>query len=85
VAVHPELNYVQFGYEGKEYIVAEDLLDHFLEEVDFDKDKVTRTKEFKGESLEYVTTSHPLFDRTSLVVLGDHVTTDAGTGCVHTA
>lgn len=85
VAVHPELNYVQFNYENKEYIVAEGLLDTYCEEVDIDTDKVTRTKEFKGSELEYVTTKHPLFDRTSLVVLGDHVTLDGGTGCVHTA
>ena len=85
VAVHPELNYVQFNYEGKEYVVVEDLLDHLCEEVGFDKEKVTRTKEFKGSELEYIEAKHPLYDRTSLVVLGDHVTTDAGTGLVHTA
>src|SRR5699024_1990214 len=44
-----------------------------------------REKEFKGSELEYVTAQHPFIDRTSLVILGDHVTTDAGTGCVHTA
>ncbi|GAA3718504.1 isoleucine--tRNA ligase [Salinicoccus jeotgali] len=85
IAVHPELNYVQINYEGQEYVVAEALLDHFCEEVEFDKDKVTRTKEIKGSEMEYVTTKHPLYDRTSLVVLGEHVTTEAGTGCVHTA
>ncbi|AKG73714.1 isoleucine--tRNA ligase [Salinicoccus halodurans] len=85
VAVNPELNYVQFNYEGKEYIVAEGLLDSYCEDAELDKEKVMRTKEFQGSELEYVTTKHPLFDRTSLVVLGDHVTLDGGTGCVHTA
>ena len=85
VAVHPELNYVQFNYDGKEYVVVEDLLDHLCEEAGFDKEKVTRTKEFKGSELEYIEAKHPLYDRTSLVVLGDYVTTDAGTGLVHTA
>lgn len=85
LAVHPDLNYVQFNYEGEEYIVVEDLLDLFCEEVEFDKDKVTRTKEFKGSELEYITAHHPLYDRTSLVVLGKHVTTEQGTGIVHTA
>src|SRR5699024_8801512 len=47
--------------------------------------KVVRTREFKGSELEYMTAKHPLFDRTSLVVLGEHVTLDGGTGCVHTA
>lgn len=85
LAVHPDLNYVQFNYEGEEYIVVGDLLDLFCEEVEFDKDKVTRTKEFKGSELEYITAHHPLYDRTSLVVLGKHVTTEQGTGIVHTA
>ena len=39
----------------------------------------------KGREFEYITTSHPLFDRTSLVILGEHVTAEAGTGAVHTA
>lgn len=85
VAVHPELNYVQFNYEEKEYVIAEDLLDTFCDAAGFDKEKVTRTKEVKGSDLEYVTAQHPLFDRESLVILGDHVTTEAGTGLVHTA
>ncbi|KKK33697.1 isoleucine--tRNA ligase [Salinicoccus sediminis] len=85
IAVHPELNYVQFNYEGAEYIVAEGLLDAYCEDADLDKDKVARTREFKGSELEYMTAKHPLFDRSSLVVLGDHVTLDGGTGCVHTA
>lgn len=85
LAVHKNLNYVQFNYQGEEYIVAEDLLDFFCEEVEFDKEQVTRTKEFKGESLDRLVARHPLIDRDSLVVLGDHVTTEAGTGVVHTA
>ena len=39
----------------------------------------------KGRELEYIVAKHPLYDRESLVMLGEHVTTDAGTGCVHTA
>ncbi len=85
LAVHKNLNYVQFNYDDEEFIVAEDLLDTFADEVELDKEKITRTKEFKGSELEYITAEHPLFDRESLVVLGDHVTTEAGTGVVHTA
>src|SRR5690606_6879100 len=39
----------------------------------------------KGAELEYVTCQHPFYDRESLVMCGEHVTLDAGTGCVHTA
>src|SRR5690606_27534617 len=42
-------------------------------------------KQVKGQDLERVVTKHPFYDRDSLVILGEHVTTDAGTGCVHTA
>ena len=40
---------------------------------------------FKGADCEYMKTRHPLYDRVSLVIVGDHVTLDSGTGCVHTA
>ncbi|HBL85710.1 MAG TPA: hypothetical protein DD399_01080, partial [Alcanivorax sp.] len=36
-------------------------------------------------ALEHLTLRHPFLDREVPVILGDHVTTDAGTGCVHTA
>ncbi|MFP3513512.1 class I tRNA ligase family protein, partial [Peribacillus sp. SIMBA_075] len=45
--------------------------------------EVVRT--VKGQELEHIQAKHPLYERTSLVMLGDHVTTDSGTGCVHTA
>ena len=38
-----------------------------------------------GEQLEGVIARHPLYEREIPILLGDHVTTDAGTGCVHTA
>lgn len=38
-----------------------------------------------GAELEKITYKHPLYDRISPVILGDHVTLDAGTGLVHTA
>lgn len=40
---------------------------------------------FKGSELEGILCKHPFLDRDSLVILGDHVTLEAGTGCVHTA
>ena len=42
-------------------------------------------QEFMGKDLEYITYKHPLYDRISPLILGTHVTLDAGTGCVHTA
>ena len=40
---------------------------------------------FKGRDLEHLQARHPFIDRASPVVLADYVTTDSGTGCVHTA
>lgn len=85
IAVNPELTYVQVNVEGKKYVVAEALLDAVCEDLEWNKETIVREKELKGSELEYVTAQHPFIDRTSLVILGDHVTTDAGTGCVHTA
>ena len=39
----------------------------------------------KGSELEYMKCRHPFIDRVSLVIVGDHVTLESGTGCVHTA
>ncbi|WP_252313857.1 isoleucine--tRNA ligase [Sinobaca sp. H24] len=83
IALHPELTYVTVKQGGTKYIVAEGLLEHLKTELEWDEAETLRT--FKGEELEHVMTSHPIYGRDSLVILGDHVTLDAGTGCVHTA
>lgn len=85
ISVHPELTYVQMNVEGTKYIVAEALLDEVAEQLGWDKETIVREKEVKGSELEYVEAQHPFIDRVSLVINGEHVTTDAGTGCVHTA
>ena len=51
----------------------------------FELENVKLLKTFKGRELEGVKARHPFIERDSLVILGDHVTSDAGTGCVHTA
>ncbi|WP_088005763.1 isoleucine--tRNA ligase [Indiicoccus explosivorum] len=83
IAVHPELDYAVVETGGKTYVVAEDLLKASAEEMGWEDVKTVKT--VKGTALEHILAKHPLYDRTSLVMLGDHVTTDSGTGCVHTA
>ncbi|MFC6291797.1 isoleucine--tRNA ligase [Macrococcus epidermidis] len=86
ISLNPELTYVQVTIEGNTYIVAQALLDSVCEAIGWDKESVVLEKEFKGSELELIETQHPLIeDRKSIIILGDHVTTDAGTGCVHTA
>ncbi|HHU6750755.1 TPA: isoleucine--tRNA ligase [Staphylococcus pseudintermedius] len=85
ITVHPELTYVQMNVEGTRYIIAEALVDAVAEQLGWDKEVVVREKDFKGSELEYIEAQHPFIDRISLIINGEHVTTDAGTGCVHTA
>ncbi|HAR5180023.1 TPA: isoleucine--tRNA ligase [Staphylococcus aureus] len=85
ITVHPELKYGQYNVDGQKYIVAEALSDAVTEALGWDKDSIKLEKEFSGKELEYVVAQHPFLDRKSLVINGEHVTTDAGTGCVHTA
>lgn len=83
ISLHPDLEYVVVQVNDEKYILAEALLEAVSEELEWENTKVV--KKFKGQQADRVVTKHPFYDRDSLVMLGDHVTTDAGTGCVHTA
>ena len=83
ISVHPNLDYVVVDVAGTKYVVAQELLSSVKEAIGWEEATVVKT--VKGSDLEYVIAKHPLYDRDSLVMLGEHVTTDAGTGCVHTA
>ena len=49
-------------------------------------ENVNLRKTFKGSELEFITVTHPMYeDRESIIILGDHVTLESGTGLVHTA
>jgi len=64
-------------------ILAEDLVDSTLERIGVDN--FTSLGSCKGTDLLGFNATHPYLDRNSLIISGDHVTTDAGTGVVHTA
>ncbi|WP_227395593.1 isoleucine--tRNA ligase [Jeotgalibacillus aurantiacus] len=83
IALHPDLDYVVVKENGEQYVVAKELLEEVTEKVEWTSPEIVST--YKGAELEHITAQHPLYDRESLVILGEHVTTDAGTGCVHTA
>ena len=69
--------------EGKKYIVAKELLETVSNAIGWENPEII--EELKGEVLEGMTAQHPFYDRESLLILGDHVTLEAGTGLVHTA
>ena len=83
ISVHPDFEYVVVEAEGDLLVVAKELLDEMMEIVGIDEYEVI--EEVKGEDLEGLVTNHPFFDRESPLILGDHVTLEQGTGCVHTA
>lgn len=83
ISVHPDLEYSVIEANGEKFVVASALVEAVTKEIGWEN--VTTLKTVKGRQLENVIATHPLYERDSLVVLGEHVTTDAGTGCVHTA
>lgn len=83
ISLHPELQYVVVKADGERYILAEELLASVTEELGWGSPEVVKT--FTGKEADKIVARHPFYDRDSLVMLGEHVTTDAGTGCVHTA
>lgn len=84
IALHPRVNYGVADL-GEEYIVtAELLLPAVLETIKHEGDAPV-VKTFVGADLEHLQTRHPFVDRASPVVLAEYVTTESGTGCVHTA
>lgn len=85
VSLNPELNYVLLASEQLHYpiVVAEALVESVSDRLQLENTKLLA--EFKGEVLEKLLLQHPFYDKQVPILLGDHVTTDAGTGCVHTA
>ena len=83
VCLHPEFQYSAVEIGGEVYVVAEKLLSKLVSEWDIKEHKVLGS--CLGKKLEEVICRHPFVDRDSRVVLGNHVTLEQGTGCVHTA
>jgi isoleucyl-tRNA synthetase len=83
VAFHPGLEYVALRSGGEVYIVAEALARQT--EAAANLGRAEQIARFPGTKLEYATFRHPFLDRQILGVLAEYVTTDQGTGAVHTA
>ena len=83
VAAHPDFDYVMVEANGEFYLAAEALLESNAKTYGWDAPKILGKA--KGAALEGLKAHHPIYDRESPLVLGHHVTLDAGTGFVHTA
>lgn len=83
ICLNPDFTYGVFKTNRGKFVFLKEFKERLKEELEFSE--CVLEKEFKGSELEFITCKHPMYDRSSLIILGDHVTNDAGTGCVHTA
>ena len=87
VSLHPDFDYLLIKADTNigtiNLLLADALHEHALERYGVEKFKILGR--CKGEALEHQLLQHPFYDKQVPVILGDHVTTEAGTGAVHTA
>ncbi len=84
VSLHPELSYVLVQAGDQQLILAEELVESALARYEL-ADSHEVLARFDGQALELLALQHPFYQKQVPVILGDHVTIDAGTGAVHTA
>ena len=83
ICVGPRFTYCLIKSNDEYFVMAEELYKNAMQAAGIDDYEIVGT--LQGAELEYMKTQHPFLDRTSLVIVGDHVTLESGTGCVHTA
>lgn len=84
ICLGPDYEYVAVKANGEYYIMAKELVESAMKAAKIEEYTVSETS-VKGSDLEYIVYKHPFIDRTGIVIVGDHVTLESGTGCVHTA
>lgn len=82
--LNPDIEYAFVKIGDDYHIMAADLVKATMEACHIEEYEVL-PEVVHGDELELVEYKHPFLDRTGLVILGDHVTLEGGTGCVHTA
>ena len=83
VCLHPELDYVLVDADKHYFLIAAELVESVMQRYGIEKYKLSARA--KGQRFERIALQHPFNERQVPIVLGEHVTTDSGTGCVHTA
>ncbi len=83
ICVGPRFEYSVIRSGDEYYVMATELYRSAMEEAGITDYQVVAA--IKGSELEYMKTQHPFLDRESLLIVGEHVTLESGTGCVHTA
>ncbi len=82
IALRADFVYAVFDTGKEHLILAEERKEDFEKKTQV---QLTKVLSFKGTQLEKKTARHPFMDRDSLVIMGEHVSKEEGTGCVHTA
>lgn len=85
IAVNAKLEYVLVENNSRRLIVASELLPAFISRLGAEIADYKILGRCYGQQLENLILQHPFYDRQVPVILGEHVTVEAGTGCVHTA
>lgn len=85
IALHADLSYSLVQVGSKKYLLATELVEKVLQTVELADQEYQVLDSWKGKELEGIICRHPFYERKSPIVLGEHVTLEAGTGCVHTA
>lgn len=83
IVLHPDLDYALLEHGGRRFIVARLLADSALARWNMEDAKLVAS--VKGAALANLIFMHPFYQRPSPLIMGGHVTTDSGTGLVHTA
>ncbi|MGE5330088.1 MAG: isoleucine--tRNA ligase [Deltaproteobacteria bacterium] len=83
VCLNADFDYALVKANNEVYVMAEELAEGVMKQATTTSYEIL--KRFKGSELEGIKCKHPFFDRESVVINGEHVTLEAGTGCVHTA
>lgn len=83
ISVHPDFEYGVYNTSKGKFVFLKEFEDRLVEELGLED--VVLLKTIKGETLDQVVCSHPFYERDSIILVGDHVTNEAGTGLVHTA
>jgi isoleucyl-tRNA synthetase len=83
VSLGPEYDYTFIKTDGEYLLVAKELAQKVAQACKITDYELVGS--YKGKDLQLIEMSHPFLDRKSIVIVGNHVTLESGTGCVHTA
>lgn len=85
ISIHPTLNYALVALDGQQIVIAQDLVEDCMARYGIDAADYQVLATCQGQALENTLAAHPYLDIKVPLILGEHVTTESGTGCVHTA